>query len=128
MSKARTRLNALPTRYPRVFAAGPLSWGFEHDDGWCELIETLCDAIDSLLSEEPEATISTLQVKEKFDGLRVYYHCRNVREDIATRIKSAVDLAERASCHICESCGRRTMPATHDLMKTRCSVCDAHNF
>lgn len=128
MSEARTRLNALPARYPRVFAAGPLSWGFEHGDGWCELIEILCDAIDSLLSEEPEATISTLQVKEKFGSLRFYYHCHNVREDVATRIRSAVDLAERASCHICESCGRHTMPVPHDPMNTRCSACNPHTF
>src|SRR5699024_7098392 len=95
MSEARTRLNALLIRHPRVFAAGPLTWGFEHGDGWCELLETLCEVIDSMLSEDPEATISTLQIKEKFGSLRFYYRCHDVSEDVANRIRDAVNLAER---------------------------------
>ena len=107
MSKARTRLNALPISHPRVFAAGQLTWGFEHGDGWCELLGTLCEVVDSMLSENPEATISTLQVKEKFGSLRFYYRCHNVSEDLAMRIRNAVHLAEKSSSHICERCAAR---------------------
>lgn len=126
MSEARTRLNTLPMSHPLVFAAGPLTWGFEHGDGWCELIETLCDVIDTMLSEEPQAAISTLQVKEKFGSLRFYYRCHHVSESTATRIRNVVVLAERASALICECCGRRNMPAAHPMSK-RCPVCDARN-
>src|SRR3546814_17127716 len=72
MSEARARLNALPAAYPRLFTRGDLPWGFEVGDGWCQLIETLCARLDAILTPAPGATMTVMQVKEKFGRLRFY--------------------------------------------------------
>lgn len=126
MSEDRFRLNALPTQYPRVFAAGPLPWGFEHGDGWCTLIEDLCDTINTLLLEEPSATVSTVQVKEKFGALRFYCRNKHVSDELAGRITTAIRAAEQASTQICEQCGRPARLVNRDgWLTTRCASCSA---
>lgn len=106
MSAARVRLCALPRRYRRIFGAGPLPWGFEHGGGWCSLLEDLCETINTLLLEEPDASVSTLQVKEKFGALRFYCRYANMSQSLAPRITTAIRSAEDASTQICEQCGK----------------------
>src|SRR3546814_4106154 len=72
MTEDRARLDALPTAYPRIFSTGPLPWGFEHGDGWSELIAALCATLNEILESEPGASIGVKQVKEKFGTLRFY--------------------------------------------------------
>lgn len=124
MSEARVRLCALPQRYPKIFAAGPLHWGFEHGDGWCSLIEALCETINTLLLEEPDASISTLQVKEKFGALRFYFRYANMSPVLATRITTAIRAAEDASSQICEQCGQPAQRhAIRNVMTALCASC-----
>ncbi len=127
MTEARVRLEALPTIYPRVVSGDPMSWGFEHGDGWCELIETLCARLDTLLQEEPGALIKVKQVKVKFGGLRFYYDLHGASDELADNIRQAVDLAEAASGHICERCGRPGSIETNvGWLSALCAACRAN--
>ena len=124
MSEDRARLCALPSRYPRVFAAGPLPWGFEHGDGWCALLEDLCETINTLLLEEPDASVIALQIKEKFSALRFYCRYANMSQSLATRITTAIRSAEDASTKICEQCGKPAQRhAIQNVMAALCASC-----
>lgn len=126
MSEKRVRLDALPTTYPRLFSTGRLSWGFEHGDGWCELIETLCARLDTILQDDPGASINVKQVKEKFGGLRFYYALCEASDETTEHIRQAVDLAAAASGHICERCGRPGSVETKaGWLSALCATCRA---
>ena len=105
MTEDRARLDALPTTYPRIFADGPLPWGFEHGDGWSELVAALCANLNEILESEPGTSIGVKQVKEKLGTLRFYYRLNGANDKVAKRVRHAVDLAEKASGCICERCG-----------------------
>lgn len=123
MTEARARLNALPNKFPRVFSQ-PLTWGFEHGDGWAHLIATLCERLDTILQDDPNATVNVLQVKEKFGGLRFYYRLVSADGQMAAQVREAVDLAEAASTNICESCGRPgELQSAGGWYSTKCSLC-----
>src|SRR5690554_7389993 len=127
MSEERVRLDALPTTYPRVFSTGPLLlWGFEHGDGWCELIETLCARLNTILQEEPDALINVKQVKAKFGVLRFYYALNGANDEMAVSIRQAVNLAEAASKNICERCGYPGSVETNaGWLRALCDACRA---
>jgi hypothetical protein len=53
--------------------------GFEHDDGWFDILWRLCEDLEPLVAEVEKQTgvpFEVLQVKEKFGGLRFYVNCR----------------------------------------------------
>lgn len=103
-----------------------MPWGFEHGDGWCELIETLCARLDTILQEEPGALIKVKQVKEKFGGLRFYYNLSGASDELADGIRQAVELAAQASSHICERCGRPGSVETNaGWLSALCANCRA---
>lgn len=106
MTEVRARLENLPAEYPRLFPNGSLDWGFEHGDGWTQLIITLCQRLEAILQNDQGATLIILQVKEKFGELRFYYQLVGAQNETALLIKEAVDLAKTASTSICQSCGR----------------------
>src|SRR3546814_6398037 len=124
MTEDRTRLDALHATYPRVFAGGPLPWGFEHGDGWGELIEALCARINTILLDSPGMSMDVRQVKEKFGTLRFYYRLSGASDETAQRIRRAVALAEKASGRICERCGHRaSVQAKAGWWSTLCPSC-----
>jgi hypothetical protein len=126
MSEARARLDNLPTAYPLLFPDGSLPWGFELGDGWSGLIETLCARIDTILREAPGASIDVRQAKEKFGGLRFYYTLQGVSEPTERAVREAVDLAQMASAHICELCGRPgSLGILDGWLTTQCLACRA---
>ncbi len=126
MSEARARLNALSSLYPKLFSSNTLPWGFEVGDGWSDLIVALCARIDSILKEDPNAQLQLRQVKEKFGTLRFYYALDGASDATSEAIREAVTLAESASAHICEQCGRPGEPGSRSGWHfTRCSVCQA---
>lgn len=92
-----------------------LMWGIECEDGWYELIDTLCKELlkDSRIklencktTEEYQKMIETLeplplivQIKEKFGSLRFYVDNINKNQEIIVRT------TEQLSLKVCEFCG-----------------------
>jgi hypothetical protein len=105
----------LRQRYPKIFKTSthkdePLDmWGLECDDGWFELVDTLCSKIQSHIdwrskninnAEELEnLQVVAEQIKEKFGGLRFYV---TGGDDIT---EAFISFAETMSMKICETCG-----------------------
>ena len=96
-----------------------MCWGFEHGDGWFDLIWMLSLALE----DEAKASgtvIEAVQVKEKFGGLRFYHN------GTTKRTHDLVALAERMADLTCEECGkfgRTTHREVGGWMKT---VCEEH--
>ncbi len=74
-------------------------WGVETLDGWFDLIDTLCHAIQHRVdsTSQPQVTIS--QIKEKFAELRFYVRGGD------DKIRGMIGMAEALSGKICEECG-----------------------
>lgn len=102
----------LSKRYPRIFANRNLPasetsmcWGFECDDGWFQLIDSLCGDISAheeillSFSQKDYSPVVCDQLKEKFGELRFYY---SGGDDF---IRELVDKAEAKSAKTCEICG-----------------------
>lgn len=101
-------------KYPKIFKKEGSNeptgfYGFECYDGWFELIETLCDKIQSHVdwrtkniqdpTEAHDLQVTALQVKEKFGGLRFY---AGGGDDVTDAF---ISFAETMSMKICETCG-----------------------
>jgi len=94
-----------------------MCFGFEHDDGWFELIYKLSEdlmTISSNLGIKPPVAV---QVKEKFGTLRFYVD--GYDESIGKRI----DQAEAESAQICEVCGNQGKQRSQGWVRT---LCDFH--
>ena len=81
--------------------------GFEHDDGWFDLLWRLCEDLEPLVAEFERTSglkFEVLQVKEKFGGLRFYVNCPK-NEAIRQRIGIAADESFR-TCEVCGQPGR----------------------
>lgn len=103
-------------KYPKIFRSQkdnsePLEmWGLECNDGWFELIDTLCTKIQSHIdwrskniqdAEQLESLqVVADQIKDKFGGLRFYVH----GGDDTTN--AFISFAESMSTKICETCGQ----------------------
>jgi hypothetical protein len=120
-------------KFPKIFRDRTKSmqescmhWGFEHGDGWYNIIESLCLNIQhhtdwkrkhsTLTDEEFDAEHQPVaaQVKEKFGGLRFYMH--NTDE----WIDGAISLAESLSRRTCEVCGARGEQRGGGWIRTLC--------
>lgn len=94
-------------KYPRIFAnrnktkyESPFYYGFEHGDGWFDLLDQLCDCIQDYLDRNPTVPqVVVNQVKEKFGTLNFYVS----GGDDTTR--AMISQAGKDSENICESCG-----------------------
>ena len=69
-------------------------------EGWLAIIKDLHGKLENLA---PDYTL--LQVKEKFGGLRYYYHHVGFKSTIS-KMDEYVAAAERASIETCEVCGK----------------------
>ena len=95
--------------------------GFQHGDGWFDILWRLCADLEPLVTEMERAggrQFEVLQVKEKFGGLRFYVNCRN--DAIRQRIEAAI----QESFHTCEVCGQPGKLREDSWIKT---LCDEHN-
>jgi len=77
-----------------------MCWGFCCDDGWFQLIDSLCAAISVCERVGTSPPVVARQVKEKFGRLRF---CFRGGDD---EIRRLVCLAEDLSETTCETCGR----------------------
>ena len=121
-------------KYPKIFKTptdfkGSLElWGLECDDGWFELIDTLCNKIQSHIdwrskniqdAEELEnLQVIAQQIKEKFGGLRFYV---TGGDDIT---EAFISFAETMSLKICETCGNPgKQQSDRGWIHTACDPC-----
>jgi hypothetical protein len=115
-------------KYPLIFADRNKSmiescmfWGFEHGDGWYNIIDSLCANIQNHIDwqnrqgEKVPQVVAT-QVKEKFGTLRFYY---NGGDDV---IDGMVRMAESWSAVACEECGAPGTQNNQGWIKTLCET------
>lgn len=86
---------SLTRRYPDMFADAGKIWC---DDGWYDLIDSVCSCISCHLQSSP-GKFKFTQVKEKFAGLRMY------SEGADDFINGVISMAETLSYRICEVTG-----------------------
>lgn len=126
----RTELEEkLVKKYPQFFEylkeyRGPLmpiTFGFEHGDGWYDLIDKLMgDILEHYqkIPTENQWNLELHQVKEKFGGLRFYL---GGADDY---VWDLIDNAEDESYKICEFCGsRENVGQTDGWITTCCKEC-----
>lgn len=103
--------NKLYERYPKIFRQKDLPanqtcmcWGIECGDGWYDIINNLCSAIQSHIDwkqkyVETYPQLEAVQVKEKFGSLRFYTNHSD------SYIDGLIDMAELMSEITCINCG-----------------------
>lgn len=108
-------------RYPAIFAERNLSpqesgmhWGFTCEDGWFDLIDTLCSQIQWQIDNNNVPPVVAKQVKEKFGGLRFYY--RGGDQLIRGMVLMACAMADRT----CEICGCPAEPKVEGRIMSLC--------
>jgi hypothetical protein len=83
--------------FPKNFC-GEAIFGFECNDGWCDLIQATLWLVQQRARMSP-LDVKVTQVKEKFGQLRIYH--RGGDESIG----AAFEIAELVSGCVCEICG-----------------------
>jgi hypothetical protein len=128
--------NQLFEKYPEFFSnrlksptESCMSMGIECGNGWYDLINSICQIVESLnrnikernrlITGNNEEIIDFKfdQIKEKFGGLRAYYSGGN------DYIRGLVTMAETMSYKICEVCGNKGKPNKSGWISTLCDVC-----
>ena len=129
-------------KYPNLFSnkdkspmESCLSFGIECNNGWYELLSSLCWRISQheqniedrkrILADKPDQIKADLeytpvkfdQIKEKFGGLRIYF---SGGDDY---VEGVVSMAEEYSYKICEVCGNSGKPNKGGWITTLCNNC-----
>lgn len=116
-------------KYPKIFAQRTLPpretamvWGIECSDGWYDIIDKLCESIQSYVDSSKIDQIEATQVKEKYGGLRFYV---NYEDDYTAVI---IRKAEDESIITCEWCGsKENVGQTNGWIITLCQKCAISN-
>jgi hypothetical protein len=117
----------LARRWPNWFGlAGnprlsPMARGFEHGDGWYDILWRLCADLEPLVMELEKKTgesFEVVQVKAKLGSLRFYvsHHSDPIDERIAE-----AQLESSRTCEVCGQPGRR-----HETGGWIRTLCDEH--
>ncbi|MDA8084072.1 MAG: hypothetical protein M0024_10490 [Nitrospiraceae bacterium] len=94
-----------------------MCFGFEHNDGWFQLVYELSAQIDKY-SKSKGIYPEVVQVKEKFGSLRYYVDGGD------DEILKMCDAAERKSAETCENCGAPgKLQRRGGWFATLCSLC-----
>lgn len=118
----------LYTSYPKIFRQKDLSmmetcmfWGIDTLDGWYNILDQLCGAIQDYIDNNKKPQVEASQVKEKWGGLSFYY---SGGDDV---VQGAVMLAEHLSYKTCEICGSikdvECKENERHWVSTRCKTC-----
>ena len=99
--------------FPEIYALygnenscmGRSEQGFQHDDGWYDLVYCLSKQIAEI-SNKYEVRIIALQVKEKFGSLKFYYSLDPERDSTRQEVNKSIRQAEADSLVTCEICGK----------------------
>ena len=111
-------------RYPLIFAERNLSvketcmcWGFACGDGWFDLIDALCERLQSWTDRNGAPQVVAMQVKEKNGGLSFY-----PRGKVSQEQRGMIWMAEAMSFRICDQCGNPGKKLVHEhCHMTRCT-------
>lgn len=115
-------------RYPKIMAErnDPSSetcmcWGFEHSDGWFELLDTTMNLVQHHIDSSMRrgVTIDQVvfnQVKEKWGTLNIYTSGGDAYTD------GVIRMSESISSHICEVCGTKGTMTQSGWMQTLCEI------
>ena len=121
---------ALCAKYPLVFRdrhapmqATAMCWGFDHDDGWYNLLATAMKMIQSYIDMSKRLGVEVEQVvfeqvKEKFGMLTIYYRGGD------EYTKGIISMATAMSRCTCEVCGNPGYANKSGWIKT---LCDKHH-
>ena len=114
----------LVEKYPKIFAQKDLPpnqslmcFGIECGDGWFNLLDALCECIQSYVDEGNYHQVEATQIKEKYGTLRFYI---SGGDDY---IWDVVEKAEVESGKICEQCGAPGALRGSSWLFTMCDLC-----
>lgn len=119
----------LVEKYPKIFSdrfgipqETLMCFGFEHGDGWYNIIDKLCENIQSHIdwhnrAGEKVPQLVAVQVKEKFGALRFY------TGPSTDYIRGMIAMAESMSEVTCEECGSPGKRRSGGWIRT---LCDEH--
>ncbi len=93
-----------------------MALGFEHGDGWFQLVWDLCEDLEKIAREE-ELNLEVFQVKEKFGALRFYI------DEGTEAIFERINKAEWFSMITCEVCGKPGSLKSDGWVRTLCEDC-----
>lgn len=113
--------NLLYERYPKIFKQKDMSpqescmhWGICVGDGWFDILDKLCHALQFHADKNSYPQVVANQVKEKFGGLRFYYHVEETEDSKnckwdrpASYLDGMIDFACAMAAMTCESCGAK---------------------
>ena len=108
-----------------------VAFGCDIGDGWYDLLHGLCEEITAIyIQYGADVDIVVDQVKEKYGGLRFYYHREGILADetanitLNRQIENIVEQYEERSEHVCEECGNEGI-LRNDLswISTLCDNC-----
>ena len=107
--------NKLYKKFNKIFTKKELSlrWGVECDDGWYELIYSLCEKIQAYIDKVKCQQVIAIQIKEKFGSLRfyIYFDIDLLNKEDAVYdahysvIQTIIDKASEQSLKTCEVTG-----------------------
>jgi hypothetical protein len=112
-------VDTLYSKYPEILSS--LQREITVEDGWYNLINSLCNMIQFYLRQNSEVTFKAIQIKEKIGGLRFY---GTGKDDY---ISGAIELAVELSHSICEICGSPGTCGSHDSGSIK-TLCAAHKI
>jgi len=110
-------------------------FGFEHGDGWFDIIWELSEKIERVLNKYYSINKQALdllvdypafnvtQVKEKFGTLCFYYEMRLDVTEAHDDIVEVINEAEAKSAKTCEKCGRPGTQTENRWIQTLCEDC-----
>lgn len=105
-------------KYPKMFNIGIVWSGFDELPGWYELIDNLCNCIQSYVDNNKTTQVTVEQIKEKFGTLRFYASGGD------QLVHGMIWFAESLSENICEKCGKRgKLRMDLHWYKTLCDKC-----
>ena len=96
-----------------------MCWGIEVGDGWYDILDELCERIQTHCDNNGYDEVRFSQIKEKYGTLRVYV---NFGSD---EIYDYIDEAQERSSHVCELCGSKRGKLYDDFgwLSVRCKKC-----
>ena len=126
--------NKLYTKYPKLFAQkdlgiqqSPMAWGCQCDDGWFDLIDNLCNFLQTSIdishkfNNKKITQLEFSTIKEKFATLRIYTSNIDETNEDLLKVINFVEFLSTQTCEICGSKNARTIGRY--WLKTLCDNC-----